>query len=127
VTWLVVVFLLVHGALHLAVWLPPQPTDAERAAPFAPDESAVLIRARVARPAAHRLAAGMALAAALGYAAAGLAVAVASGPAVGLAVVAAVLGLALKALFFNPWLILGVLLDLAVIGAALLDWPFRLV
>ena len=43
-----------------------------------------------------------------------------------LAVVAAIIALALKILFFNPWLSLGVLLDAAVLSSALWSWPFSL-
>ena len=60
------------------------------------------------------------------YVVAGLAVALGSGWAVALAAVAAIVGLALKVLFFNPWLTLGILLDAAVLSAALLSWPVGL-
>ena len=46
--------------------------------------------------------------------------------AVTLAVAAAIVGLALKVLYFNPWLTLGILLDAGVLSAALLSWPVGL-
>jgi hypothetical protein len=60
------------------------------------------------------------------YVAAGVAVAVGSGWAVGLAAAAAIVGLSLKALYFNPWLSLGVLLDAVVLSAAVAGWPITL-
>ena len=125
-TWLIAAFLIAHGAVHLAIWLPPPPTDAERQAPFAPDHSAVLTRTQVPQTASHLVAVGLAGAATVLYVVAGLAVALGSGWAVALAAVAAIVGLALKVLFFNPWLTLGILLDAAVLSAALLSWPVGL-
>ena len=125
-TWLIAAFLIAHGAVHLAVWLPPAPTEAERQAPFAPDHSTVLTRAHVTRAASHEVAVRLAGAATVAYVLAGLAVAVGFGWAVGLAAAAALVGLALKILFFNPWLSLGVLLDAAVLGSALWSWPVTL-
>ena len=60
------------------------------------------------------------------YVVAGLAVALGSGWAVAMAAAAAIVGLALKVLYFNPWLTLGILLDAAVLSAALLSWPVGL-
>jgi hypothetical protein len=42
------------------------------------------------------------------------------------AITAAALGLALKALFFHPWLSVGVLLDVAVLMSALIGLPVAL-
>jgi hypothetical protein len=125
-TWLIAAFLIAHGAVHLAVWLPPSPPDAERQAPFAPDHSAVLTRTRVSPTSSHLIAVGLAGTATAVYIVAGLAVALGSGWAVALAAVAAVVGLALKVLYFNPWLTVGILLDAAVLSAALLSWPVDL-
>jgi hypothetical protein len=125
-TWLMAALLILHGAVHLAVWLSPAPTDAEQSAPFAPDHSAVLTRTHVAPTTAHVLATRLAVAAAVAYGVSGLAVAFGSEWAAGIAVAAAILGLTLKAVFFNPWLSLGVLLDTAVLSAALLSWPISL-
>jgi hypothetical protein len=124
-TWLVAAFLIAHGVLHLAVWLPPPP-QAQGQAPFAPDHSALLTRTRVPRAAAHRLAVRLAGATTVAYGAAGLAVALGSGWAAGLAATAAVVGLSLKALYFNRWLSLGVLLDAVVLSAAVVGWPISL-
>jgi hypothetical protein len=60
------------------------------------------------------------------FVAAGLAIALDTGGSVPLAVSAAVTGLALKLLFFHPWLVFGVLLDVAVLSAAMIGWPLDL-
>ena len=126
-TWLVAAFLIAHGAVHLAVWLPPSPTDTELQAPFAPDHSAVLTKTHVPPSVSHVLAQRLAAVATVAYVVAGLAVALGSGWTVAvLAAAAAVIGLVLKVLFFNPWLTLGVLLDIAVLSSALLSRPVDL-
>ena len=123
---LMAAFLIVHGALHLAVWLPPAPTDGQGRAPFAPDHSAVLTRTHVSVTASHLVAVWLAGAAAVAYVLGGLVVALGSGWAFVLAGLAAVLGLGLKATFFNPWLSVGILLDAAVLMSALWSWPLTL-
>ena len=61
---------------------------------------------------------------ALAYTLAGVAVAVDAGWAVPTAMAASLLGLSLKVLYFNPWLLLGLLLDVTVLlGAATWPWP----
>jgi hypothetical protein len=74
----------------------------------------------------RQLSVAMAACAAATYLLAGIAVALDAGWAVPIATTAAILGLALKVLFFHPWLTLGVLLDATVLSAALLDWPVSL-
>jgi hypothetical protein len=120
-------FLVVHGLLHLAIWLPHPEPDPAKPAPFDPDHSSVLALARVRESTGRRLATALASATAGAYVVAGLLLAVGSDAVVPAAVLAAVLGLALKALYFHPWLSLGVLLDLGVLSAALVEWPVSLV
>ena len=61
----------------------------------------------------------MAVAAGIGFILTGLAVAVDSDWVVPFAVLASLLGIGLKVLFFNPWLLVGILIDLGVLlGAA---------
>ncbi|MFF3403665.1 hypothetical protein ACFYW6_34870 [Streptomyces sp. NPDC002659] len=43
-----------------------------------------------------------------------------------LAVAAAVSGLVLKAVWFNPWLLVGLLLDAGVLAAVFGQWPASL-
>jgi hypothetical protein len=125
-TWLITAFLIAHGAIHLAIWLPPAPTDAEHPPPFEPDHSALLTRTQLSQTTTHLVAVRLAGAAGSAYVVAGLAVALGAGWAVALASVAAALALVLKGLFFNPWLSVGVLLDAMVLSAALLEWPVSL-
>lgn len=125
-TWLVAAFLVVHGVLHLAVWLPPAPTDPDSPPPFAPDHSAVLTARHVSQGTSHRVAVLLAVAAAVAYGATGAAVAWGTAWAVPLAVLSVASGLLLKGLFFNPWLLVGVLLDGLVLTAALVSWPVSL-
>lgn len=120
---LVVAFLLLHGAVHLGVWMPHPPAADGTPVPFEPDHSAVLSRASVGAGVERRIATALAYATAAAYVGAGLAVAAGNSWAVGVAVLASALGLTLKALFFNPWLTLGVALDLLVLSAAVLEWP----
>lgn len=122
-TFLVVAFLAVHGLVHLAVWLPkPEP---DKPTPFAPDHSAVMTAVHVPTGTTHRTAVGLAVATAVAFllAAAAVALDVLVVPTL---VAAAVLGLVLKALYFNPWLSLGVLLDVLVLTTALWGWPISL-
>ena len=123
ITTLVVGFLVAHGLVHFAVWLPHPEPDPDKPAPFAPDHSAVLTRVSVPQSTARRLSTTLAAAAGVGFLLTGLAVAIDAGWVVPMAVCASLLGLLLKALFFNPWLLLGVLIDLAVLlGAAFWPW-----
>jgi hypothetical protein len=126
-TWLIAAFLIAHGTAHLPVWLPPSPSDAGPQAPFAPDHSALLTRTRVPQATSRRIAVRLAGTAAVLYVVAGLGVALGSGWAVAMAATAAIVGLALKLLYINPWLTVGIFLDAAVLSAALLSWPVGLV
>ena len=86
-TALVVAFLLVHGLVHFAVWLPhPDPGPGE-SAPFAPDHSAVLTMTSVPQTTARKLSTTLAVAAGVGFVLTGLAVAVDVAWAVPVAVV----------------------------------------
>jgi hypothetical protein len=124
-TVLLVGFLGVHGLLHLAVWL-PKTDDPERPQPFEPDHSSVLTAAGVEERTTHTLAIGLAAGAAATYVLAAIAVASNVSWAIAIAVSAALLGIALKVLYFHPWLSVGVLLDVLVLSAALVEWPVSL-
>ena len=104
-------FLMAHGLIHLAIWL-PQPSAAS---PFDPRHSW--------RVHDHGLATGTAVALACAVAAvdatAGVSLALGTSGFASLAILGALLGLVLKALFFNPWLVLGVVIDVAVVVVAL--------
>lgn len=125
-TLLVVGFLLLHGALHLAVWLPRPEPDPAKPAPFEPDHSALLTEAHVEPETTHRVAVWLAVAAAGFYAIAGVAVAFGSAWAIPLAVLAGATGLCIKLVFFHPWLLIGIALDALVLSSALVEWPVAL-
>lgn len=121
-TALLVAFLLAHGFVHLAVWLPRPAEDA----PFSPDHSAVLTAGHVPAATARALAIALAAGTAATYVLAAAAVGVEAGWAPAAAAAAALLGLLLKVLYFNPWLLLGIALDGLVLSAALTEWPVAL-
>ncbi|MBD0842085.1 hypothetical protein [Streptomyces sp. TRM68416] len=117
---LVSAFLFVHGLVHLTVWLPHDTTEQ----PFNPRHSWALAAAGVPRArVVDRAAIGMAAVTAMLYVIAGSAAAVQSSGWAAAALIAASAGLLLKALWFNPWLTLGVLLDVGVITAVWASWP----
>src|SRR5690349_6253521 len=89
---LVVAFLLLHGAVHLGVWMPHPPAADGTPVPFEPDHSAVLSRASVGVGVERRIATALAYATAAAYVGAGLAVAAGNSWAVGIAVLASALG-----------------------------------
>lgn len=91
-TTLVVAFLLVHGLIHFAIWLPRLPTDPAKPVPFSPEHSAILTRTAVSPTTARKISRVLAAAAGVGFILAGLAVAIGTGWTVGIAVSASLLG-----------------------------------
>ncbi|WP_369029749.1 hypothetical protein [Streptomyces adonidis] len=121
ITALLCASLLVHGLIHLAIWLPQ---DAAEQLPFDPGRSWVLTAAAPPRSEAVELAAvGFASATALLYAVAGTSAATQSDGWPIPAATGAVMGLILKALWFSPWLTAGLLLDTGVITSVLTSLP----
>ena len=121
ITVLVAAFLVVHGLLHPGVWTAPQ--QADKPAPFDPGHSWALAAAHVAPAPARAWALAGAWYTALVYAVAGAGVLAGSGWWPTAALVAASCGLLLKAIWFDPWLSVGVLLDVGVIVAVTCTWP----
>ncbi|MFI6010120.1 hypothetical protein ACIBAG_15095 [Streptomyces sp. NPDC051243] len=131
ITALASTFLFVHGLVHLAVWRP----RASTARPFNPRHSWALAWTGLpwagggspgrAQPLPGEDMAAVCLASitAMLYVIAGAATAAQSGGRADAAVLAATVGLLLKALWFHPWLSLGVLLDIGVIATVALSWP----
>jgi hypothetical protein len=112
-------FLVAHGLVHLAVWaLPTGGTDQ----PFDPHRSWLL--GGLGKGPDHWISTALAITAAAFFIAAGYGL-------VGqhqvwrlLAVVAAMVSLVLIATFFNPWLVVGLGLEVAILTALLwADWP----
>jgi hypothetical protein len=101
-------FLVVHGLLHLAIWLPEPKEDA----PFDPGHSWLL--GAVRRPAR-----GLAVAAGALLALAGVLVLAGADAGGALAVAGAAVSLALVVLTFHPWLLGAVAIDVAIAVVAL--------
>ena len=120
-TFLVVAFLIAHGLVHAAVWATPKP--AAEPPPFDPAHSWALQASHVPPATQRSTSVGLAWVAALLLVVAGSAYAFDAGVWTLFAAAGAVVGLVLKGLWFNRWLSLGVALDLAVLVAALTNWP----
>lgn len=125
-TFLVVGFLLVHGLLHLAVWLPHPDPRPDHPAPFEPDHSRVLTAVHVEQQTTHQVAVVLAVATAAVYVVSGLAVWIGLPSAAAIVALAAVIGLAMKVLYFDPWLLIGIGLDAMVLTSAVAGWPVTL-
>jgi hypothetical protein len=125
-TGLVVAFLVSHGLVHLAIWLPHPDPSSDRPLPFVPDHSALLSATAAPVAEVHRIAVGGAVAAAVGFVLAAAAIAVGAPGAATTTIVAAGLGLALKTLFFHPWLSFGIAIDIGVLAGVLAGWPITL-
>ncbi|MFI6645967.1 hypothetical protein [Streptomyces sp. NPDC050504] len=118
---LVAAFLIAHGLLHVAVWTVPQRPD--KPSPFDPGHSWALAAAHVSPSPARAVALALAWYAAVVYVIAGAGVLASSGWWTTAALVGAAFGLVLKAVWFDPWLSFGVLLDVGVIVAVASTWP----
>ncbi|MFF6783711.1 hypothetical protein [Streptomyces sp. NPDC012510] len=119
--FLVAAFLIMHGLLHPGVWTAPQQPD--RPSPFDPGHSWALAAAHVSPAPARAAALAIAWYTAVVYAIAGAGALASSGWWPTAALVAAGSGLVLKAVWFDPWLSIGVLLDVGVIVAVACTWP----
>ena len=124
ITALVAAFLIVHGLLHPGVWA--EPARAEGSASFDPGHSWALTAAHVSAAPARAAALALAWYTAVVYVVAGAGTMAGSNWWTTAAIVAASSGLALKAIWFHPWLTVGVLLDVGVIVAVACGWPASL-
>lgn len=115
---LFIAFLLVHGLIHLGIWMMPKPADPQKS-PFDPWRSWVAGDRRVLAQVLAAVAAVLFLGAGAGL--------------IGhadwwrtLTVAASAISLLLMALYFHPWLSLGVGINAGLIAAIVwLDWPSR--
>lgn len=85
-------FLIVHGLLHLAIWMPHPNPDAGKPPPFVPDHSTLLTATRVPEAATHQLSIALAVGSAAGFVLTGVGVALSAGWAVPMAIASALLG-----------------------------------
>lgn len=121
ITLLVAVFLILHGLLHPGIWAAPRQPD--KPSPFDPGHSWALAAAHVSPAPARAAALALAWYTAVVYAVAGAGALAGGGWWPTAALVGAASGLALKAIWFDPWLGVGVLLDVGVIVAVACTWP----
>ncbi|MEU5896587.1 hypothetical protein [Streptomyces venezuelae] len=119
--FLMAAFLIVHGLLHIGVWTAPQSPG--NPSPFDPGHSRALTAAHVLPAPARAAALAIAWYTAVVYAIAGAGTLAGSAWWPTAALVAAAVGLVLKAVWFDPWLTVGVLLDAGVIVAVACTWP----
>jgi hypothetical protein len=117
----VTTFLIAHGLIHIAIYA--SPSNPAKPAPFDPSRSWALAAAHVDTTMMRSASLVMCLAAAAAYAAAGWLLAFDAAAWTATAAIAAVVALALKGLWFNRWLSLGVALDISVLVAAAVGWP----
>ena len=123
-TALVVIFLVAHGLVHAAIWLTrPDPANPP---PFQPDRSALLTVNGVPSTMVHQTSVVLAVGSAALYVLGGALVAFDAPGAAVVVGAAALVGLTLKALFFHPWLSIGIMIDAAVLAAVCTGWPVGL-
>ena len=113
---LVATFLVAHGLVHLAIYAVP--ADPSKPAPFDPSRSWVLVGRGVDAVTMRSASAALARVTAAAYAIAG-AMLLLGAPWEAAGAVAAGAGLSLKSLWFHPWLVLGVGIDLAVLAVVM--------
>ncbi|MFJ2237982.1 hypothetical protein [Streptomyces sp. NPDC087859] len=121
IAFLVAAFLIVHGLLHPGVWTAPQQPD--KPPPFDPGHSWALAAAHVSPAPARATALALAWYTAVVYTVAGAGTLAGSEWWPTAAVVGAATGLVLKAIWFDPWLSVGALLDVGVVVAVASTWP----
>jgi hypothetical protein len=124
-------FLITHGLIHVAIWAPPSKVYAEpdgKAAgpPFVPSHSWMLSGTAAAEHRARVIAVALASVAGALLVLAGVGVAVGTSWWPSAALAGAGAGLVLKAVYFDRWLVIGILLDLGVIAAVAAGWPSSL-
>lgn len=118
---LLAAFLIGHGFVNIMVHAGP--TDPDKPPPFDPNRSWALNAAHVAVRPARNIAIMLAWATGGFFAIAGVSLMFGFEAWLSIALVGAVIGLALKVLYFNPWLSLGVAIDVWILWAALAEWP----
>lgn len=113
-------FLVVHGLVHVAVWATPKGADQ----PFDPSRSWLLELFGITAGPARTLSIVLAVAAATGFVAAGVALFMGIDSWRGMAIASAAGALPLLLLFFNPWLTLGVAIELGILFSLVVShWP----
>ncbi len=107
-------FLIAHGLVHL-LYVTPRPKD-DPSYPFVPEARWIARAVGIAPATAKTVAGVMALLSAVLFAIAGIAALADASMWQPTAVVASVTSLVLMLLFFHPWLLIGVAIDVAIIA-----------
>ena len=111
-------FLVAHGLVH-GLFMVPRPPDAGASWPFDPSESWLLNRLGVEPNLARAIAAGLVAVTAVAFIVTALAV-IGILPADWLrpiAIASASVSLILLGIFFHPWLVIGIAIDVAILWA----------
>ena len=120
---LVAAFLLAHGLLHAAIYATPKRSDAAVDAPFEPGHSWLLGAAHVPVHPARAASVALAWVGTATFTVSAILLLAGTELWASLAALAALVSMALKVVFFNPWLTFGVLLDVGVLVAVQAGWP----
>jgi hypothetical protein len=120
----VALFLMAHGFVHLVIYATPK--DPAKREPFAADHSWLLSASGIAVEPTRRISVVAASLVGGLSVLAGLFLLLDLGWWTVWALLGAALGLALKTLYFNPWLSLGVTLDVGIVLAIAAGWPSSL-
>ena len=115
---LVGLFLVAHGLVH-GLFMVPRPPDAGASWPFDPSESWLLNRLEVQSNLAQAIAAGLVAVTAVAFIVTALTV-IGILPADWLRPIAAAsasVSLILLGIFFHPWLVIGIAIDVAILWA----------
>lgn len=107
-------FLVAHGLVHL-LYVTPGPKD-DPAHPFVPGSRWIVRAVGIAPGTAKAVAGAMAVLSAVLFAVAGIAALADASMWQPTAVVASVCSLVLMLLFFHPWLLIGIAIDVAIIA-----------
>lgn len=114
-------FLIAHGLLHPSIYSPRE--DEKYPMPFDPSHSWALSIAHVHETPARSFSKKLSWLTATAFAVAGVLVLAGSSMWAATAIAAAGIGLVLKGLYFTPWLLAGVAIDIGIIWAGLANWP----
>lgn len=120
---LVGTFLIAHGLVQASIWAGPEPKGSD-APPFDAHRSWLLDSIGVSAPTAKTLGATLAILTGIGFVAAGISLFADFDLWRSIAVISAMLSLPLMLLYFNPWLIGGTAIELAILYMLLYaSWP----
>ncbi len=110
-------FLIAHGLIHL-LYATPRPAD-DGSYPFVPESRWFPRALDLEVGTARAIARVLAILAVIGFVVTGIALLANAEVWEPLAVVASVISLALLLLFFHPWLLIGIAIDVAIIASVL--------